>query len=169
MSDTPVLLGYDRGTVTVTGGPDGFVYSDLPGVVFDPRTSTHRAQGRHYRTVVEHLIKEKLPYEDAARGWPKEPSGWRLSAERTARDYQLAAVADWTKAGRRGVVVMPTGTGKTFVAFLCIEKVGRPTIIVTPKIDLMVQWARAGAELRRHGRDGRRERAQLPAPHGHHL
>ena len=36
---------------------------------------------------------------------------------------------------------MPTGTGKTFAAFLCIEKVGRPTLVVTPKIDLMVQWA----------------------------
>ena len=36
---------------------------------------------------------------------------------------------------------MPTGTGKTFAAFLCIEKVGRPTMVVTPKIDLMVQWA----------------------------
>jgi superfamily II DNA or RNA helicase len=36
---------------------------------------------------------------------------------------------------------MPTGTGKTFTAFMCIEKVGRPTLVVTPKIDLMVQWA----------------------------
>ncbi|HEY1190528.1 MAG TPA: DEAD/DEAH box helicase family protein [Gemmata sp.] len=138
----PIVLGYDRGTVTVTGGPDGFVLGTLPGVVFDPRTSAHRAQGRHYRAIVEHLIKEKLPYEDAARGWPKEPSGWKLNAERTARDYQTAAVSDWVKGGRRGVVVMPTGTGKTFVAFLCIEKIGRPTLIVTPKIDLMVQWAR---------------------------
>ena len=142
MSDSPVQLGYDRGTVTVTGGPPGFVFGTLPGVVFDPRTSAHRAQGRYYRSIVEQLIKEKIPYEDAARGWANGPTGWKLNAERAARPYQTDAVTAWVKGGRRGVVVMPTGTGKTFVAFLCIEKLGRPTLIVTPKIDLMVQWAR---------------------------
>ncbi len=142
MSESPVLLGYDRGTVTVTGGPNGFIFGELPGVVFDPRTSAHRAQGRHYRSIVEQLIREKIPYEDTARGWANEPAGWKLNSERAARDYQTEAVNAWMKDGRRGVIVMPTGTGKTFTAFLCIEKVSRPTIVVTPKIDLMVQWAR---------------------------
>ena len=142
MSDFPVALAYDRGTVLVTGGPPGFVFDTLPGVVFDPRTSAHRAQGRHYRAIVEHLIREKVPYDDTARGWANEPAGWKLNSERTPREYQTHALNAWMKGGRRGVVVMPTGTGKTFVAFMCIEKVSRPTIIVTPKIDLMVQWAR---------------------------
>jgi hypothetical protein len=136
----PILLKYDGGTVVVTGGPDGFEYQSLPGVLFDPRTMSHRAQGRHYRAIVEQLIRDKIRYEDAARGWPAEQTGWKLNAERQPRDYQKAAVAAWSKT-RRGVVVMPTGTGKTFTAFLCIEKVGRPTLVVTPKIDLMVQWA----------------------------
>jgi superfamily II DNA or RNA helicase len=140
MSDKPIQLSYDRGTVVVAGGPDWFEFQSLPGVLFDPRTSSHRAQGRHYRAIVEQLIREKKPYEDSARGWPAEQSGWKLNAERQARDYQLDAVAAWLKS-RRGVVVMPTGTGKTFTAFLCMEKVGRPTLVVTPKIDLMVQWA----------------------------
>ncbi|WP_439623083.1 DEAD/DEAH box helicase family protein [Gemmata sp.] len=140
MSDTPIQLAYDRGTVVVSGGPDGFTPTAIPGVLFDPRTSTHRSQGRFYRGIVEHLIREKLPYQDAARGWPTEQTGWKLNAEREPREYQRAAVAAWAKT-RRGVVVMPTGTGKTFMAFLCIEKVGRPTLVVTPKIDLMVQWA----------------------------
>lgn len=140
MSETPIQLAYDRGTVVVTGGPDGFVPASLPGVLFDPRTMTHRAQGRHYRAIVEHLIRSKMPYEDTARGWPVEQTGWKLNAERAAREYQTAAVQAWAKT-RTGVIVMPTGTGKTFTAFLCIEKVGRPTLVVTPKIDLMVQWA----------------------------
>lgn len=140
MSDSPIQLTYDRGTVVVSGGPHGFDFQSLPGVLFDPRTSTHRAQGRHYRAIVEQLIREKQKYEDTARGWPAEQTGWKLNGERTARDYQAAAVATWLKT-RRGVIVMPTGTGKTFAAFLCIEKVGRPTLVVTPKIDLMVQWA----------------------------
>lgn len=138
----PLALTYDRGTVVISSGPPDFNYNSLPGVLFDPRTGTHRARGRHYRAIVEHLLREKLPYTDAARGWDNKPTGWKLSEERTPRQYQLDALRKWTEAGRRGVVVMPTGTGKTFAAFLCIEKVGRPTLIVTPKIDLMIQWAR---------------------------
>jgi superfamily II DNA or RNA helicase len=141
MAEEPIQLSYDRGTVVVSGGPEGFLLQSLPGVLFDPRTSTHRAQGRHYRAIVEQLMREKHPFRDEARGWPAGPTGWRLNAERSPRDYQRAALASWLKS-KRGVVVMPTGTGKTFAAFLCIEKTGRPTMVVTPKIDLMVQWAR---------------------------
>jgi len=140
MSDTPIQISYDRGTIVVAGGPEGFVRETLPGVLFDPRTSTHRAQGRFYRGIIEQLIRDKLAYEDSARAWPVEQTGWKLNAERLPREYQKAGVAAWAKT-RRGVIVMPTGTGKTFAAFMCIEKVGRPTLVVTPKIDLMVQWA----------------------------
>jgi superfamily II DNA or RNA helicase len=142
MSDEPLTLTYDRGTVVISGGPPGFDYNALPGVLFDPRTSTQRAQGRHYRAIVEHILREKIPYVDTARGWENKPTGWRLNSARTPRPYQLEAVAKWAEGGRRGVVVMPTGTGKTFTSFLCIEKVSRPTLVVTPKIDLMIQWAR---------------------------
>ena len=139
MSDTPLALSYDRGTVVIASGPPGFNYNSLPGVLFDPRTSTHRAQGRHYRSIVEQILREKRPYEDTARGWPAEQTGWKVTSDRKPRPYQLDAVNAWSKT-RRGVVVMPTGTGKTFTAFLCMEKVGRPTLIVTPTIDLMNQW-----------------------------
>ncbi|HET6572753.1 MAG TPA: DEAD/DEAH box helicase family protein [Fimbriiglobus sp.] len=133
-------LAYDRGTVLVSLGPPGFDYAALPGVLFDPRTSTYRAQGRYYRAIVEHCIKQKLPYTDEARGWENKDAGWKLTTDRTPHPHQAEAVATWLKSGRRGVVVLPTGTGKTFVALLCIEKVSRPALIVTPTIDLMNQW-----------------------------
>src|SRR5262245_49421315 len=88
----PIQLSYDRGTVVVSGGPDGFVPATLPGVLFDPRNMLHRAQGRYYRAIVEQLIREKRPYEDTARGWPIEETGWKLNGERTPREYQLAAL-----------------------------------------------------------------------------
>lgn len=142
MSDTPLALSYDRGTVVLAEGPPGFNYNSLPGVLFDPRTSTHRAQGRHYRAIVEHILREKLPYADTARDWENKPTGWKLNSARAPRAYQRGAVAAWVKGGRRGLIVMPTGSGKTFTALLCIEQVGRPTLIVTPTIDLMIQLAR---------------------------
>lgn len=137
-----IVLTHDRGTVVVSSGPPGFNYNTLPGVLFDPRSGVHRARGRFYREIVQHLIREKIPYTDEARGWENKPTGWKLNNTRTPRPYQRLALQKWAAAGHRGVVVMPTGTGKTFASFLCIEHVGRPTMVVTPKIDLMVQWAR---------------------------
>ncbi len=37
-------------------------------------------------------------------------------------------------------MVLPTGTGKTFVALLAIAKTARPALVVTPTIDLLNQW-----------------------------
>jgi superfamily II DNA or RNA helicase len=54
--------------------------------------------------------------------------------------YQLEAVAAWIEGGRRGVVVLPTGAGKTFVAQLIVERLARSAVVVTPTIDLLHQW-----------------------------
>ena len=137
---SPVELAADRGTVLVSGGPPGFDPTSLPGVLFDPRTSAYRARGGQYRAVVESLIRSKTPYTDAARGWDNTPTGWKLTTGRTAHPHQAEAVDAWAGTGRRGVVVLPTGTGKTYVAVLCINKLQRPTLVVTPTLDLMRQW-----------------------------
>jgi superfamily II DNA or RNA helicase len=137
-------LRYDRATVIVEAEAGGSVPT-LPGLVWDPRTEQWRAQGRYYRAIVEELRRQQIEYVDEARGWDTEGAGWRLRDERVPWDYQRQAVACWLQE-RRGVIVLPTGTGKTFVALQCIAAVNRPTLVVTPKIDLMVQWA---AELER--------------------
>ncbi len=136
----PLHLAYDRGTVRVSGGPPGFDYATLPGVLFDPRTSTWRAQGRHYRAIVEHLVRTKTPYADEARGWENKDAGWKLQVDWAPHWYQSEAVEAWWKAGRRGLVVLPTGTGKTFVGAMVIQRVSRPTLVVTPTLDLLRQW-----------------------------
>jgi len=56
------------------------------------------------------------------------------------RPYQEQAYLRWAESGFRGVVVMPTGAGKTFVAIHAIAQVGEATLVVVPTIDLMNQW-----------------------------
>jgi superfamily II DNA or RNA helicase len=140
MADTLISLSYDRGTVLLADGPRGFDFTTLPGVLFDPRTSAYRAQGRHYRGIVEHLVREKLPFADAARGWENKDAGWQLKVDWTPHWYQAEALQTWVKTGRRGLVVLPTGTGKTFLGALVIQKVSRPTLVVVPTLDLLRQW-----------------------------
>ncbi|MFB6368502.1 MAG: DEAD/DEAH box helicase family protein, partial [Gemmatimonadota bacterium] len=64
----------------------------------------------------------------------------RFFDPRTPRDYQRRALERWTAAGGRGSVVLPTGSGKTFVAILAVERHGRGACVVAPTRALVNQW-----------------------------
>ncbi len=136
MSSTP-RLAWDRGTLvweTAEGAPPP------PGFVWDERIRRPRAPGMAYRDAVEWLRAEGIAFEDAARAWTPL-ADLAHHAPRESRPYQAEAVAAWRAAGRRGVVVLPTGSGKTWVAECCIADTRRPTLVVVPTIDLLAQWA----------------------------
>jgi superfamily II DNA or RNA helicase len=136
--DVPVVcLKFEGGTLVVTG-PDPIRLATLPHCRPDPRSGELRAEAFHYRTLVEYLRKENIPYDDKARQY--QPSPWLLQTSRDPFPHQSEALSVWWNAGGRGVVVLPTGTGKTFLAVLAIQRAGRPTLVITPTIDLLNQW-----------------------------
>lgn len=60
-------------------------------------------------------------------------------------DYQLQARDKWFEHNRRGILVMATGTGKTYTALGCLEKLLQEesqliTIITAPTKHLLPQW-----------------------------
>ena len=130
-------LAFDEGTVLVEGLPED-ADSGLPGVKFDHRTGQFRAEAIWYRTIVQHLLDHKVPYLDNARDYDKVD--WSIRVEKEAFPHQTEGLKAWWDAGKRGVVVLPTGTGKTHLANLAIAQAKRPTLVVTPTIDLMNQW-----------------------------
>jgi superfamily II DNA or RNA helicase len=130
-------LSFDGGTLVVEGLPS-HEDAGLPGVKYDHRTSQFRAEAIWYRTIVEHIRTNKKRYDDQARAY--EPAQWRLLVTKEAFPHQVEGLKAWWDAGGRGVVVLPTGTGKTHLANMAIERTGRPTLVVTPTIDLMNQW-----------------------------
>src|ERR1700675_5083507 len=134
MDQPAIHLAFDGGTLVVTG-PDPERLAALPYIQRDARTNVHRAEAIHYRALVEHLRREKIPYTDAARAY--QPTPWPLRTSRDPFPHQTEALQTWWTTGGRGIVVLPTGTGKTFLAILAINKVGRPTLVVTPTIDLL--------------------------------
>ncbi len=139
MEQPPVHLAFDGGTLLVTGA-DPETLQALPGCRFDPRNGSFRAEALHYRALVEHLLRLKLPFKDEARSYDKTP--WPLRTSRDPFPHQTEALQTWWQKGGRGVVVLPTGTGKTHVAVLAIRHAGRPALVVTPTIDLLNQWYR---------------------------
>src|SRR5690349_8674307 len=113
MDPAPLRLSFDGGTIVLAGDdPDRLLA--LPGVRHDPRSDTFRAEARHYRAIIERLLRDKVAYQDDARAYDKTP--WPLHTSRDPFPHQTEALETWWKSGGRGVVVLPTGTGKTHVA-----------------------------------------------------
>ena len=137
MEVTVIHLAFDAGTLVVSGA-DRDVLATLPGCRSDPRSGDYRTEARHYRPLVEHLRHSKIAYRDEARAY--EPSPWPLRTSRDPFPHQTEALEAWWQKGGRGAVVLPTGTGKTHLAVLAINRAGRPTLVVTPTIDLLNQW-----------------------------
>jgi len=61
----------------------------------------------------------------------------------TLRWYQEIALARWQAAGHRGVIALPTGSGKTLVAIAAIARLGMAALCLVPTRVLLDQWARA--------------------------
>jgi len=108
------------------------------GFVFDDRQGVHRARAHEYRSIVLSLRKAGVAISDDARAYKELDISMR--AGRTPYPHQSEALAAWSAAGGRGVVVLPTGAGKTFVASLAIAQKRRSTLVVVPTLDLMAQW-----------------------------
>jgi superfamily II DNA or RNA helicase len=91
----------------------------------------------HYPEILEFLARSRLDFRDEVLDTPPCPE---LVGRTRLRSYQKAALKAWISAGKRGVIVLPTGSGKTVVAMAAISKLNAPTIVLVPTIDLMEQW-----------------------------
>lgn len=131
-------LEFDRGTILVHGDRDQVEGLALPSCTFDQRVARHRIPARYYREIITLLTTRGINYQDEARSYKKLDLSFQL--DRAPFPYQKEAVDAWWQAGGRGVVVLPTGSGKTFVALMAVARVQRSTLVIVPTIDLMQQW-----------------------------
>ena len=105
---------------------------------WDPRTRCYRAPAVAYADLIRALASAGLAYEDAARAYEELEEGARALLE--PRPFQREALDAWGAARGRGVVVLPTGAGKTHVATLAIDARRRSALVVAPTLDLVRQW-----------------------------
>src|SRR5437899_11724190 len=70
-----------------------------------------RCEGYHYGTVLPYLQEQAV--HDSVPRW--QPLNLALQEASEAHDYQEAPLAAWDESGRRGSIVLPTGTGNTFM------------------------------------------------------
>lgn len=125
-------LRYDNGTVVIEG-----TLAHIPFSTSDPRTHSQRAAAIHYSNIVSYLRESAIDYSDFVLDLvPSHFSG----AGPHMRDYQEKALDRWIRAGMRGCIILPTGSGKTLIGAKAIEKVNAASLVVVPTLDLMAQW-----------------------------
>ena len=138
-------LAFDDGTLLLKNAPDTVPYAE-----WDDRVDEYRAKAQHYReirkwanesggqTTLRESTATVEEIEDVARAYSELYLTPSVAIE--PREYQQEALSAWQDNDRRGSVILPTGSGKTFLAVQAIADAGVSTLVVVPTIDLMNQW-----------------------------
>lgn len=141
MSASPAILSFAGGTLVLEAMDRAAIdrVFDATRWVWDPRISAWRCDARHYASVLEQLGNSSWPIDDRVPHWQRVQ--WPKLALHPLRPEQEEARAAW-QATQRGVLVMPTGTGKTEVALAIMAEASVSALVVVPVRDLMYQWHR---------------------------
>ena len=131
-----VNLLFDKGTILLEGSIKAS-FEKIDSLNWDERILAYRAPAFKYREIVMFLKDNNIIFDDYARKYSVEC--FPLKKKILPRSFQKKAVMAWIKE-KRGVVSLPTGSGKTILSVMLIEKIRRPTLIHVPTIDLMRQW-----------------------------
>jgi superfamily II DNA or RNA helicase len=133
-------LLFDHGTLVLAEAPE-LKADRVPGLLWDPRVALFRAPAFRYADVRAALNHCPSPLRDEVR-----PSGLAEPASCAAlelRPYQRAALLSWELSGRRGTIVLPTGSGKTQVALAALGSSAARALCLVPTRALLTQWTTA--------------------------
>ncbi len=130
-------LSFDRGSLRLDAPATARV---PPYFVWDERVSAWRTAAINHFRVCEDAAAYRLDLTDQAVRF--FPALMLKPALPPLRPDQQNAIEAWERAAGRGVIVKPTGTGKTEIALTIIARHQAPTLVVAPLRDLMYQWQR---------------------------
>jgi superfamily II DNA or RNA helicase len=135
MGRTPTLK-FDRGTLILHPPPRGKVWVDF--ATWDDRIERFRVPAIQYRGLLEALRQEGTTVNDQAAEFTAV--NLEGNSERQPYPHQQEALQAWGANGRRGVVVLPTASGKTYLAQMAMQEAACSTLVTVPTLDLMHQW-----------------------------
>jgi superfamily II DNA or RNA helicase len=124
-------LTFDKGTIQIQGDVR------VPNSTWDERSKTYRAMALYYRDIIDFLKASGFDFDDDVLNLLPCPD---LQSSVVLRDYQNQALEAWIANGNWGIIVLPTGSGKTLVGIKAISLLNTPTLVVAPTLDLVDQW-----------------------------
>lgn len=138
-------IEFELGTLLAHFSTEETLKSDLIGRLmkdndwtWDPRVNSYRAPAWKFNSILtnfaklQYTINEKITQKFKLAGYQKKTI--------ELRHYQAEAHRHWYLHDCRGVVVMPTGTGKTRLALFAINELQLKTLILVPTRVLLYQW-----------------------------
>jgi superfamily II DNA or RNA helicase len=131
-------LLFDHGTLICEAMDDLARQGLLPGVLWDPRVGRFRAPAFQYGAIASVLQERGTPWVDDASPLPRP--GGNLWGALELRPYQQAALLAWARERERGMVVLPTGSGKTRLACAAMAATDVPALCLVPTRALLQQW-----------------------------
>jgi superfamily II DNA or RNA helicase len=133
-------IRFDRGTIVFDSPAAGLDPTQLLGAAYDSELAAWRLPAERLCDVRGRLAAKRVRVTDHVGQPAALAPSWRIP---DLRWYQRDAVAAWRDAGDRGVIVLPTGAGKTIAAVAAIAALGVATLILVPTRILLDQWIRA--------------------------
>jgi superfamily II DNA or RNA helicase len=124
-------LWFDKGTILLKGT------IGTPYGKWDSRVNCFRIKALNYRDVLAYLEESHILFQDVVLQMPPLEN---VKSAIQLRPYQQSALEKCQRAGHRGVLVLPTAAGKTYIALKAIELLKTQTLIVVPTLDLVDQW-----------------------------
>jgi superfamily II DNA or RNA helicase len=140
MPPAAIRLSFAAGTL-VLEGPTPAAVRQVFGAqpwVWDRRVGAWRCDAVEYGSV-RRPLQALGTVTDSVPQWGRVH--WPAVDLPELRTEQKEALEAWKPTGR-GVLVMPTGTGKTEVALAIMRETAVSTLVVAPVRDLMYQWHR---------------------------
>src|SRR5207247_5763059 len=110
-----------------------------------PRSSLGRSGAKppgpasRYQALRRWLLSRGVRFLDIPRPPRPIPEAW---SEVSLRSYQEAALSAWELGHRRGVIALPTGSGKTRVALAAVKGTRLGALCLVPTRVLLDQWLR---------------------------
>ena len=135
-----MILSFNAGTLLLSQADAGLPDEVKRIFTFDSRTGCYTARGCDYAEAVISLLKNGVRFTDTAKDYCVL-NNTRLKKELILRPHQQEALDCWTANAKRGIAVLPTGSGKTILAVAAIASAARSALILVPTIDLLTQWA----------------------------
>jgi len=130
-------LYFDLGTLVLTA-PRSSELDAHCGMRWDARVDAYRAPGFLYPVVSAQLQRSAIVFDDHVIGDPGACNEW---APVDLRPYQQTALMTWAHE-QRGLVVLPTGSGKTRLACAVMATCRVPTLCLVPTRALLHQWCK---------------------------
>jgi len=107
-------------------------------VVWDRQDKLFRAKPMYLSQIVK--VFEKYGIKPIITFETEQKISFETSPLFELRPFQKEAYNAWLANDKRGVIVLPTGAGKTYIALWAIHELKLKSLIVVPTIDLLQQW-----------------------------